>query len=72
MAHATIYMGVTIPQFLRGAGRICPAHSALTVTLKSKRKMDHLERTASNFRQEVSVLFFGMLVTFFVSCEETG
>ncbi|XP_047926309.1 oxidoreductase NAD-binding domain-containing protein 1 isoform X2 [Anser cygnoides] len=66
MAHATIYMGVTIPQFLRGAGRICPAHSALTVlrhsafcyctvngTLKSKRKMDHLERTASNFRQEV-------------------
>ncbi|XP_040405705.1 oxidoreductase NAD-binding domain-containing protein 1 isoform X3 [Cygnus olor] len=66
MAHATIYMGVTIPQFLRGAGRICPAHSTLTVlrhsafcyctvngTLKSKRKMDHLERTASNFRQEV-------------------
>uniref|UniRef100_A0A8B9UG27 Uncharacterized protein n=1 Tax=Anas zonorhyncha TaxID=75864 RepID=A0A8B9UG27_9AVES len=69
MAHATIHMGVTIPQLLRGASRICPAHSTLTVTLKSKRKMDHLERTASNFRQEVSVLFFGVLETFFVLSE---
>lgn len=31
MAHATIHMGVAIPQLLRGASRICPAHSTLTV-----------------------------------------
>ncbi|KAF1531963.1 Oxidoreductase NAD-binding domain-containing protein 1, partial [Eudyptes chrysocome] len=66
MAHATIYMGFTVPQLLRGASRIFPPHSALVVlrhsafcyctvnsTIKSKRKMDHLERTANNFRQEV-------------------
>ncbi|XP_063265434.1 oxidoreductase NAD-binding domain-containing protein 1 isoform X2 [Prinia subflava] len=67
MAHATIYVGCTIPQLLRGAqSRIFPSHSALGVlrhsafcyctgnsTIKSKRKMDHLERTANNFRQEV-------------------
>ncbi|XP_074717609.1 oxidoreductase NAD-binding domain-containing protein 1 isoform X3 [Strix uralensis] len=66
MAHATIYVGFTVPQLLRGASRIFPAHSALVVlrhsvfcyctvngTIKSKRKMDHLERTANNFRQEV-------------------
>ncbi|XP_009286864.1 PREDICTED: oxidoreductase NAD-binding domain-containing protein 1 isoform X2 [Aptenodytes forsteri] len=66
MAHATIYMGFTVPQLLRGASRIFPTHSVLVVlrhsafcyctvnsTVKSKRKMDHLERTANNFRQEV-------------------
>ncbi|XP_029866422.1 oxidoreductase NAD-binding domain-containing protein 1 isoform X5 [Aquila chrysaetos chrysaetos] len=66
MAHATIYVGFTVPQLLRGASRIFPTHSALVVmrhsdfcyctvngTIKSKRKMDHLERTANNFRQEV-------------------
>ncbi|XP_064269792.1 oxidoreductase NAD-binding domain-containing protein 1 isoform X3 [Passer domesticus] len=67
MAHATIYVGCTIPQLLRGAqSRIFPSHSPLGVlrhsafcyctgngTIKSKRKMDHLERTANNFRQEV-------------------
>ncbi|XP_009887224.1 PREDICTED: oxidoreductase NAD-binding domain-containing protein 1 isoform X2 [Charadrius vociferus] len=66
MAHATIYVGFTVPQLLRGAARIFPTHSALVVlrhsafcyctvngTIKSKRKMDHLERTANNFRQEV-------------------
>ncbi|XP_037984484.1 oxidoreductase NAD-binding domain-containing protein 1 isoform X2 [Motacilla alba alba] len=67
MAHATIYMGCTVPQLLRGAqSRIFPSHSPLGVlrhsafcyctgngTIKSKRKMDHLERTANNFRQEV-------------------
>ncbi|XP_066050964.1 oxidoreductase NAD-binding domain-containing protein 1 isoform X2 [Chamaea fasciata] len=67
MAHATIYVGCTVPQLLRGAqSRIFPSHSALGVlrhsalcyctgngTIKSKRKMDHLERTANNFRQEV-------------------
>ncbi|NXN90935.1 OXND1 protein, partial [Rhinopomastus cyanomelas] len=66
MAHATISMGFTVPQLLRGASRILPSHSALVLprhsaycsctvngTIKSKRKMDHLERTANNFRQEV-------------------
>ncbi|XP_010293458.1 PREDICTED: oxidoreductase NAD-binding domain-containing protein 1 isoform X2 [Phaethon lepturus] len=66
MVHATIYVGFTVPQLLRGASRIFPTHSALVVlrhsafcyctvngTIKSKRKMDHLERTANNFRQEV-------------------
>ncbi|XP_065607782.1 oxidoreductase NAD-binding domain-containing protein 1 [Cyrtonyx montezumae] len=66
MAHVTTYMGCTIPHLLRSASRLCPAHSALVVlrhsascyctvngTIQSKRKMDHLERTASNFRQEV-------------------
>ncbi|KAM3679755.1 oxidoreductase NAD-binding domain-containing protein 1 isoform 2-T3 [Ammospiza maritima maritima] len=67
MAHATIYVGCTVPQLLRGAqSRIFPSHSPLGVlrhsafcyctgngTIKSKRKMDHLERTANNFRQEV-------------------
>ncbi|XP_050747950.1 oxidoreductase NAD-binding domain-containing protein 1 isoform X2 [Gymnogyps californianus] len=66
MAHATIYVGFTVPQLLRGASRIFPTHSALVVlrhsafcyctvngTIKSKRKMDHLERTANNFRQEI-------------------
>ncbi|XP_075601986.1 oxidoreductase NAD-binding domain-containing protein 1 isoform X3 [Balearica regulorum gibbericeps] len=66
MAHATIYVGFTVPQLLRSASRIFPAHSASVVlrrsafcyctvngTIKSKRKMDHLERTANNFRQEV-------------------
>nr|XP_010306963.1 PREDICTED: oxidoreductase NAD-binding domain-containing protein 1 [Balearica regulorum gibbericeps] len=66
MAHATIYVGFTVPQLLRSASRIFPAHSASLVlrrsafcyctvngTIKSKRKMDHLERTANNFRQEV-------------------
>ncbi|KAM6413181.1 oxidoreductase NAD-binding domain-containing protein 1 isoform 2-T6 [Pluvialis apricaria] len=66
MARATIYVGFTVPQLLRGASRIFPTHSALVVlrysafcyctvngTIKSKRKMDHLERTANNFRQEV-------------------
>ncbi|KAM7071895.1 oxidoreductase NAD-binding domain-containing protein 1 isoform 2-T3 [Acridotheres tristis] len=67
MAHATIYVGCTVPQLLRGAqSRIFPSHSPLGVlrhsafcyctgnsTIKSKRKMDHLERTAHNFRQEV-------------------
>lgn len=33
--------------------------------------MDHLERTANNFRQEVSVVFFRMLVSF-LSGEEMG
>ncbi|NXL88547.1 OXND1 protein, partial [Alectura lathami] len=60
------HMGFAVPWLLRGAGRICPAHSPLAAlrhsafcyctangTIKSKRKMDHLERTASNFRQEV-------------------
>ncbi|XP_061207026.1 oxidoreductase NAD-binding domain-containing protein 1 isoform X4 [Neopsephotus bourkii] len=64
MACATIHVGV--PQLLRGVSRILPTHSALVVlrhsafcyytvnsTIKSKRKMDHLERTANNFRQEV-------------------
>lgn len=31
MAHATIYMGFTVPQLLRGASRIFPPHSALVV-----------------------------------------
>uniref|UniRef100_A0A8C3EA87 Oxidoreductase NAD-binding domain-containing protein 1 n=2 Tax=Corvus moneduloides TaxID=1196302 RepID=A0A8C3EA87_CORMO len=67
MARATIYVGYTVPQLLRGAqSRIFPSDSALGVlrrsafcyctgssTIKSKRKMDHLERTANNFRQEV-------------------
>ncbi|XP_058688021.1 oxidoreductase NAD-binding domain-containing protein 1 isoform X2 [Poecile atricapillus] len=67
MAHASIYVGCTVPQLLRGAqSRIFPSCSALRVlrhsafcyctgngTIKSKRKMDHLERTANNFRQEV-------------------
>ncbi|NXO54592.1 OXND1 protein, partial [Aramus guarauna] len=66
MAHATISVGFTVPQLLRSANRIFPAHSASVVlrrsafcyctvngTIKSKRKMDHLERTANNFRQEV-------------------
>ncbi|XP_010178936.1 PREDICTED: oxidoreductase NAD-binding domain-containing protein 1 isoform X2 [Mesitornis unicolor] len=66
MAHATVYVGLTVPQLLRGASRVFPTHSALvrlrhsafcycTVngTIQSKRKMDHLERTANNFRQEV-------------------
>ncbi|NXJ14129.1 OXND1 protein, partial [Odontophorus gujanensis] len=66
MAHVATYMGCTIPHLLRSASRLCPAHSALVVlrhsascyctvngTIQSKRKMDHLERTASNFRQEV-------------------
>ncbi|XP_009574494.1 PREDICTED: oxidoreductase NAD-binding domain-containing protein 1 isoform X2 [Fulmarus glacialis] len=66
MAHATVYVGFTVPQLLRGASRIFPTHPALVVlrhsafcycttngTIKSKRKMDHLERTANNFRQEV-------------------
>ncbi|XP_027531143.1 oxidoreductase NAD-binding domain-containing protein 1 isoform X2 [Neopelma chrysocephalum] len=66
MAHTTIYVGCTVPQLLKGASRIFPSHSALGVlrhsafyyctvngTIKSKRKMDHLERTANNFRQEV-------------------
>ncbi|XP_010121424.1 PREDICTED: oxidoreductase NAD-binding domain-containing protein 1 isoform X2 [Chlamydotis macqueenii] len=66
MAHATIYVGFTVPQLLRGASRIFHARSTLVVlrhsafcyctvnsTIKSKRKMDHLERTANNFRQEV-------------------
>ncbi|KAM6339268.1 oxidoreductase NAD-binding domain-containing protein 1 isoform 2-T2 [Podargus strigoides] len=66
MAHAAIYVGFTVPQLLRGASRIFPTHSALVVlrhsafcyctvngTIKSKRKMDHLERTANNFRQQV-------------------
>ncbi|XP_068261285.1 oxidoreductase NAD-binding domain-containing protein 1 isoform X3 [Nyctibius grandis] len=66
MARATIYVGFTVPQLLRGASRIFPTHSALVLlrhsafcyctvngTIKSKRKMDHLERTANNFRQEV-------------------
>ncbi|NXD80860.1 OXND1 protein, partial [Halcyon senegalensis] len=65
MAYATVYVGFAVPQLLRGASRIFAAHSALLVlrhsfchctangTIKSKRKMDHLERTADNFRQEV-------------------
>ncbi|NXA77626.1 OXND1 protein, partial [Thryothorus ludovicianus] len=66
MAHATIYVGCTVPQLLRGAqSRTFLSQSALGVlrhsfcyctgngTIKSKRKMDHLERTANNFRQEV-------------------
>ncbi|XP_051467193.1 oxidoreductase NAD-binding domain-containing protein 1 isoform X3 [Apus apus] len=66
MAHATICVGFTVLQLLRRASRIFPTHSALVVlrhsafcsctangTIKSKRKMDHLERTANNFRQEV-------------------
>ncbi|KAM6087869.1 oxidoreductase NAD-binding domain-containing protein 1 isoform 2-T2 [Chlamydotis macqueenii] len=66
MAHATIYVGFTVPQLLRGASRIFHTRSTLVVlrhsafcyctvnsTIKSKRKMDHLERTANNFRQEV-------------------
>lgn len=66
MARVTTYMGFTIPHLLRSACRLCPAHSALVVlrhsascyctangTIQSKRKMDHLERTANNFRQEV-------------------
>ncbi|XP_010138210.1 PREDICTED: oxidoreductase NAD-binding domain-containing protein 1-like [Buceros rhinoceros silvestris] len=66
MAHATIYVGFTVPQLLRGARGIFPTRSALVLlrhsafcyctangTIKSKRKMDHLERTANNFRQEV-------------------
>nr|XP_030120798.1 oxidoreductase NAD-binding domain-containing protein 1 isoform X2 [Taeniopygia guttata] len=67
MVHATVYVGFTVPQLLRGAqSRIFPSHSPLGVlrhsafcyctgngTIKSKRKMDHLERTANNFRQEV-------------------
>ncbi|XP_041899226.1 oxidoreductase NAD-binding domain-containing protein 1 isoform X2 [Corvus kubaryi] len=69
MARATIYVGCTVPQLLRGAqSRIFPSDSALGVlrrsafcyctgssTIKSKRKMDHLERTANNFRQEVII-----------------
>ncbi|PKK32002.1 oxidoreductase NAD-binding domain containing 1 [Columba livia] len=66
MARATIYVGFTVPQLLRGVSRCFSSHSALVVlrhsafcyctangTIKSKRKMDHLERTAKNFRQEV-------------------
>ncbi|XP_015709267.1 oxidoreductase NAD-binding domain-containing protein 1 isoform X2 [Coturnix japonica] len=66
MARVTTYMGCTIPHLLRSACRLCPAQSALVVlrhcascyctangTIQSKRKMDHLERTANNFRQEV-------------------
>ncbi|XP_053795601.1 oxidoreductase NAD-binding domain-containing protein 1 isoform X3 [Vidua chalybeata] len=67
MVRATVYVGCTVPQLLRGAqSRIFPSHSLLGVlrhsafpyctgngTIKSKRKMDHLERTANNFRQEV-------------------
>ncbi|XP_010211835.1 PREDICTED: oxidoreductase NAD-binding domain-containing protein 1 isoform X2 [Tinamus guttatus] len=66
MACAAISVGFTIPQLLRGTSRIFPTHSALVVlrhsafcyctvngTTKSKIKMDHLERTANNFRQEM-------------------
>ncbi|XP_072185388.1 oxidoreductase NAD-binding domain-containing protein 1 isoform X2 [Excalfactoria chinensis] len=66
MARVTTSMGFTIPHLLRSACRLCPAQSALVVlrhcascyctangTIQSKRKMDHLERTANNFRQEV-------------------
>ncbi|NWX98828.1 OXND1 protein, partial [Nothoprocta ornata] len=66
MACAAISVGFTIPQLLRGTSRVFPTHSALVVlrhsafcyctvngTTKSKRKMDHLERTANNFRQEM-------------------
>ncbi|XP_031446051.1 oxidoreductase NAD-binding domain-containing protein 1 isoform X4 [Phasianus colchicus] len=66
MARVTTFMGFTIPHLLRSACRLCPAHSTLVVlrhsascyctvngTTQSKRKMDHLERTANNFRQEV-------------------
>ncbi|XP_054017195.1 oxidoreductase NAD-binding domain-containing protein 1 isoform X2 [Dryobates pubescens] len=66
MAHATVCVGFTVSGLLRGARRIFVTQSALTVlrhsafcyctvngTIKSKRKMDHLERTANNFRQEV-------------------
>ncbi|XP_010148357.1 PREDICTED: oxidoreductase NAD-binding domain-containing protein 1 isoform X2 [Eurypyga helias] len=66
MAHAAVYVGFPVPQLLGGASRIFRTHSALVLlrhsafcyctvngTIKSKRKMDHLERTANNFRQEV-------------------
>uniref|UniRef100_A0A8D0L1S7 Oxidoreductase NAD-binding domain-containing protein 1 n=1 Tax=Sphenodon punctatus TaxID=8508 RepID=A0A8D0L1S7_SPHPU len=63
MAHAA---AVAVPQLLRsttGISPICSAflqlrHTAscyctMNGTMKSKRKTDHLERTANNFRQEV-------------------
>ncbi|NXP52308.1 OXND1 protein, partial [Heliornis fulica] len=66
MAPATVCVGFTVSQLLRSASRLFPTHPALVVfrhsafyyctvngTVKSKRKMDHLERTANNFRQEV-------------------
>ncbi|XP_009674698.2 oxidoreductase NAD-binding domain-containing protein 1 isoform X4 [Struthio camelus] len=66
MACAAISVGFTIPQLLRDTSRIFPAHSALVVlrhsafcyctmngTTKSNIKIDHLERTANNFRQEM-------------------
>ncbi|XP_067418065.1 oxidoreductase NAD-binding domain-containing protein 1 isoform X2 [Emydura macquarii macquarii] len=66
MAHTTISAVFAIPQLLRGTARIFPTRSALlqlkysalcycTINgiMKSERKMDHLERTANNFRQEV-------------------
>jgi len=31
MAHASIYLGFTVPQLLRGASRISPARSAFAV-----------------------------------------
>ncbi|XP_032657025.1 oxidoreductase NAD-binding domain-containing protein 1 isoform X2 [Chelonoidis abingdonii] len=66
MAHTTISAAFAIPQLLRGTARISPLRSALlrlkysalcsctmNGTMKSKKKTDHLERTANNFRQEV-------------------
>ncbi|CAM4517294.1 oxidoreductase NAD-binding domain-containing protein 1 isoform X1 [Lepidochelys kempii] len=66
MAHTTIFAAFAVPQLLRGTARIFPTLSALlrlkysallhctmNGTMKSKRKTDHLERTANNFRQEV-------------------
>ncbi|XP_050794468.1 oxidoreductase NAD-binding domain-containing protein 1 isoform X5 [Gopherus flavomarginatus] len=66
MAHTTISAAFAIPQLLRGTARIFPLHSALlrlkysalcsctmNGTMKSKKKTDHLARTANNFRQEV-------------------
>ncbi|XP_030406757.1 oxidoreductase NAD-binding domain-containing protein 1 isoform X3 [Gopherus evgoodei] len=66
MTHTTISAAFAIPQLLRGTARIFPLHSALLQLkysalcsctmngiMKSKKKTDHLARTANNFRQEV-------------------
>ncbi|XP_019364208.1 PREDICTED: oxidoreductase NAD-binding domain-containing protein 1 [Gavialis gangeticus] len=66
MVHPAFSVVFAVPQLLQSTARIFPARSALlwlrnsascyctgNGTMKSKRKMDHLERTANNFRQEV-------------------
>ncbi|XP_019391128.1 PREDICTED: oxidoreductase NAD-binding domain-containing protein 1 [Crocodylus porosus] len=66
MVHPAFSVVFAVPRLLQSTARIFPARYALlwlrhsascyctaNGTMKSKRKMDHLERTANNFRQEV-------------------